>query len=353
VEQGTNAGGTELEDGKLRLTTLGAILCWFGLCLLHIVPSSAQEPVRIKTIGFVKGITWGWEGQRGTFTSPAAADSMHKLAATGAEWVCIAFATHMRSYDDPDFAWGAENPAMVTDDEIRHAISLARQNGLKVILKPTINCADGTWRAWIRFFRPTTSAEQAAAVTGTYDPWGLEPHFLSDMVPDEERWTHWWQLYTGFLRRYARLAEEQHVELFCLGCEMSTTEAAEELWRTLTNQVREVYRGSLIYNCSHGRESEVQWWDALDMIGISAYCPVPPAPDVSEEKAVQHTTSTEEIQQQLCTVKSHLAQLSEKWHKPILFIEVGTTNVRGCARYPWSHPNERLANPLDEREQAN
>jgi hypothetical protein len=301
----------------------------------------------------VKGISWGWDGQRGSFDSPAAADSMQKLAATGAEWVCIAFAANMQSYDEPDFAWGAENPDMVTDDEIRHAIALARQNGLKVILKPVVNCADGTWRAWIRFYRPTTPAEQAAEVTGTDDPWGLEPHFLPGMVPDETRWAHWWNRYSEFLLHYAALADEQQVELFCLGCEMSSTEASEQRWRTLIAQVREVYRGLLIYDCNHGRESEVNWWDALDVIGVSAYYNVPPPSGVSEEQAVQQTTSTEEIKRQLGTVKSHLARLNEKWHKPILFIEVGITNVRGCARYPWSHPNERPAHPLDQREQAN
>lgn len=39
--------------------------------------------------------------------------------------------------------------------------------------------------------------------------------------------------------------------------------------------------------------------------------------------------------------------------KPILFIETGVTNVRGCARYPWSHPDEKLGDPLDPQEQVN
>jgi hypothetical protein len=34
-------------------------------------------------------------------------------------------------------------------------------------------------------------------------------------------------------------------------------------------------------------------------------------------------------------------------------IETGVTNVRGCARYPWSHPSEHPESPLDEAEQAN
>jgi hypothetical protein len=48
-----------------------------------------------------------------------------------------------------------------------------------------------------------------------------------------------------------------------------------------------------------------------------------------------------------------LAQVSAKWHKPILFIETGVINARGFARYPWSHNDEHTESPIDEQEQAN
>ena len=51
--------------------------------------------------------------------------------------------------------------------------------------------------------------------------------------------------------------------------------------------------------------------------------------------------------------EADLADLAAQYGKPILFIETGVTNVRGCARYPWSHPDEKLGDPLDPQEQVN
>src|SRR5438105_7403742 len=82
------------------------------------------------SLGFIKGMTWGWVGSRGEYASPAATDSMKKLAETGSQWVCIAFAPNMTTFDTPEFKFGDDNPNMATDDEIRHAVELARANGL-------------------------------------------------------------------------------------------------------------------------------------------------------------------------------------------------------------------------------
>ena len=60
------------------------------------------------------------------YGTPAAADSMQKLADTGSEWVCIAFAPNMKTYDTPEIRFSDANPQMVTDDELRHAVDLAR-----------------------------------------------------------------------------------------------------------------------------------------------------------------------------------------------------------------------------------
>jgi hypothetical protein len=134
---------------------------------------------------------------------------------------------------------------------------------------------------------------------------------------------------------------------------MSSTEAYEKRWRALIAEVRKVYHGAITYNVNHGRESELRWWDAVDVISISAYYPVPPPEDVSLEEAVKQTTRVAEIVAELEKVKTNLAVVSAKWHKPILFIETGVVNIRGCARYPWSQPRDPQEHPTDEQEQAN
>ncbi|MDZ4658727.1 MAG: hypothetical protein SH868_14220 [Bythopirellula sp.] len=302
---------------------------------------------------FVKGISWGWVGSRGDYESPEAAESMKKLAATGAEWVCIAFATTMQSPHNPDFTWGDDKTSMVTDDEIRQAVKLARDNGLKVILKPVVNCDDGTWRAWIRFYRPVTEEEKAAGTTGEMDPWGDVPVMREGEVKDLAAWDRWWGNYQNFLIHYAELAQETDAEIFCLGCEMSSTEEFVDKWRSLIGEIRPIYTGQLVYDINHGHENQLAWWDAVDIIGVSGYYQVPPPEGVTIEEAVKQTTSEAEIAVELAKVKQQLAEVSRKWHKPVMMIETGVTNVRGCARYPWSHPDAELGHPLDEAEQAN
>ncbi len=188
---------------------------------------------------------------------------------------------------------------------------------------------------------------------GQLDPWADNPFMRFGQVSDAGQWDQWWQSFEGFLLHYAAIAQEKHVEALCLGCEMSSTEEFEDRWRKLIGQVRGVYDGALTYDVNHGRESEVKWWDAVDVISISAYYHVPPPAGQSEEEAVKQTTTVAEIAATLALRKAELAGLHQRWDKPILFIETGCTNVRGCARYPWSHPDEKFGHPLDEVEQAN
>jgi hypothetical protein len=332
----------------------GVIVLMLGLLAAAVVggPSTARG-VDPAPLGFVKGHSWGWVGSRGEYAGPAAADSMRKLADTGANFVCIAFGATMRSPTTPDFTWGDANRRMVADAELRRAIALARENNLKVIVKPVVNCADGTWRAWIKFFRPVTAEERAAGVTGEMDPWSEAPTLREGEVRDLAKWDRWWTNYREFLLHYARIAQEEKAEMFCLGCEMNSTEEFEDRWRETIADVRDVYDGVLTYDCNHGRESQVAWWDAVDVLSVSAYYQVSPPDGQSLDEAVKQTTPKQEIAAQLNERKQELAGLAAKYKKPILFIETGVTNVRGCARYPWSHPDEKLGDPLDQEEQVN
>jgi hypothetical protein len=313
----------------------------------------AKAGERVEAVGFVKGYSWGWTGRRGQYAGAEAAESMRKLADTGANYACIAFATQMRDSQSPEFGWADENPRMVSDDEIRRAIDLAGENGMDVILKPVINCRDGTWRAWIRFHRPITDEERAAGITGHVDPWRDEPEFVEGVVSDEKQWDAWWKRYTAFLVHYAKIAEEKQVKVLCLGCEMSSTEELEDQWRKLIAEVRAVYDGALTYDCNHGREDDVAWWDAVDFISVSAYYAVSPPEGTTVEEAAVATTPVSEIVAEFTGVKKQLAALSAKWSKPILFIETGAVSARSSSRYPWSHRLDPREFPTDEQEQAN
>lgn len=338
----------------------GSVVGWIGVVVIAAVcvgrQGRADEPVTVSNpaeLGFVKGYSWGWVGQRGAYASGAAAASMEKLADTGANWVCIAFATHMPTHDTPEIPFGDDNPQMVSDDEIRHAIDLARYRGLRVILKPVVNCADGTWRAWIRFYRRATEAERADGVDGVFDPWGESPQQLDGMVRDEQKWDQWWDAYTRYVVHYARLAETKQVPVLCIGCEMNSTEEFTDRWRSLIAQVEEVFSGQITYDVNHGRETSAAWLDAIDFLSVSAYHAIPFADGSPWDTVPTSTTPVEEIRAGLEQVREQMRSASAKLNKPILFIETGCMSVRGCAHTPWVYGGETLERPVDLAEQAN
>ncbi|WP_416812020.1 glycoside hydrolase family 113 [Demequina sp.] len=192
-------------------------------------------------------MTWGFVGTRGEWANPAAAESMRLMVErlhttwTGIAlcgWQDTAFSTEVKFREAPT----------VTDDEVVWAIREAKSLGQKVVLKPILNVTDGTWRAHINFFDVD--------------------------VPCEPKWSDWFASYTEFIVHYARIAQAEGVEMFCVGCEMVQTDRRADQWRAVIAAVREVYTGLVTYNCDKYQETNVTWWDAVDVISSSGYYPI-------------------------------------------------------------------------------
>lgn len=191
------------------------------------------------------GMTWGWTGVRGTWTGPAAERSMDELTTLSVDWVAVAFTAQQATAQSTEIPFGDE--PTVTDDEVRAAIRAAKQRGWKVCLKPVVDSADGTWRAFIGFFDAD--------------------------VPGEPTWAQWFEQYTEFIVHHARIAAEEGVEMLSVGCEMVRTDGRDAEWRALIAAVREVYPGLVTYNCDKYQEDRLTWWDAVDVISSSGYYP--------------------------------------------------------------------------------
>ncbi|SIS93719.1 glycoside hydrolase family 113 [Alicyclobacillus vulcanalis] len=243
-------------------------------------------------LDFIRGMTFGFVGEHGTWGNDVARASMTALADGPFNWVTLAFAGLMAHPGDPAIAYGP--PVTVSDDEIIGMADFAHRLGLNVCLKPTVNCRDGTWRGEIRFD--------------------------GERGPDPARWTAWFAAYTDMMVHYARLAQRLGCEMFCVGCEMTTAEPHEDAWRGVIAAVRSEYAGLVTYNCNHGREEHVRFWDAVDLISSSAYYPIDRWQDrvpVLREVAAAHG-------------------------KPLFFMEVGCPSRRGSGACPWDyrHPGE-------------
>jgi hypothetical protein len=236
----------------------------------------------------VHGMTWGWVGTRGTWDTPEAADSLQRMAEHAVSWTALAYAaeqaTPFSTVIDADLA------PTVTDAEIVAAIRGAKALGLRVVLKPVVNVADGTWRAHIGFF-----------------DWD---------VPGEPSWSQWFESYRAFILSAARLAEAEQCEMLCIGCEMVRADGQEAHWRRLIADVREVYSGLITYNCDKYQEDHVTWWDAVDVISSSGYYP------------------TGQWETQLDRIEAVVTAAG----RPFFFMEAGCPSREGSAAAPndWS-----------------
>lgn len=262
----------------------------------------------------IKGFTYGYVAKKGLYNSEEGIYSQNALIETGINWVCLAIPVNQKTYSSTEIYFDYRNN--VTDLEIIETVKRFHEKGVKVCLKPMINCSDGVWRALINF--PDNA-----------------------MMGEDCYWKQWFEFYQAFLEHYAQIAEYTGCEMFCLGCEMLGTERKEDYWRETIAKVREVYSGKLVYNTNHGKEDVAQWYDAIDYLGTSAYFPVESAPGAS----------LEEMEKEWEKVTDKLSKFSKKYGKKVIFMEIGCRSALGCAQMPWDFTHREF--PYSEEEQAN
>ena len=237
---------------------------------------------------------------RGVLAQPQTRLSLEAMAKeTEANWVILCPGALQRNAHSEQIVWQGDGTP--EDDELLAAIRHAQSLGLKVALKPTVNCLDGTWRAHIGFF-----------------DWD---------IPGEPNWGNWFAAYTAFQLHYAKLAEQSGCEMLITGCEMVQAEHRETEWRALLAAVRGEYAGAVSYNTDKYCENHVAWWDAVDVISASGYYP------------------TGSWQAQLDRIETVVKQ----YNKPFFFAECGCMNIRGSEKAP---NNWELQGVCDDAAQA-
>ena len=237
--------------------------------------------------GFTKGQGWRW--------------SLRELARTTG---CNAIILPVCAWQDHPWSTAIDSDTadVLSGEDAARVCDLARELGLKVILKAMVNCRDGSWRAYIRFF--------------------------DHPVPTEPRWEDWFPAWTKHVCHVADMARENRAELFCVGCEMVGTDHRDADWRALIREVRARYSGPLTYNCDKYQEEHITWWDALDVISSSGYYPIG------------------EIDVNLRRIE----QVANREGKPFMFMECGCPSRSGSQHIPnnWSHGGETDPAAQDE-----
>lgn len=161
----------------------------------------------------------------------------------------------------------------------------------------------------------------------------------------------WYQKYGDVLVHYGQLGQAQGVELYQLGAELVDMASASQngdntqRWVGMINRVRAVYKGALTYSANRGQQGwaselpNIQFWDKLDYIGVSAYY------DFNTDNSVASLKS------QWQNVNNYdIAPIAQRWNKPIIFAEVGYRSVTNAHIHPW---DSGMGGGYDAQEQVN
>lgn len=185
--------------------------------------------------------------------------------------------------------WGERTEGVV------HTIKLAREQNIKVMLKPQI---------WLRHGVYTGILE--------YDT--------------DEKWARWEKDFRSYILHFAQLADSMNVEMFCIGTELSlSVKQRPEFWHKLIREVKAVYSGKLTYAANWDDYKDVHFWHELDFIGVDAYFPL------SDDKK----PSLKAVSAKWKEWSKDVGKVSAKYGKPILFTEVGYCSSQYGLKEPW------------------
>lgn len=137
--------------------------------------------------------------------------------------------------------------------------------------------------------------------------------------------------YKDFILEFARIAELEKLDLFCLGTELEAfVTQRPEYWETLIHEVRMIYSGKITYAANWDEFERNNLWDQLDFIGVDAYFPI----------SKKERPTVKDIKLSWDDISLNLKATSEKYSKPILFTEYGIRSKVGGAIQPWeSNPS--------------
>lgn len=179
---------------------------------------------------------------------------------------------------------------------VERAVQEFHARGMKVLLKPNVDVADGSWRG---------------DIAGS-NAWFDNPNG-----------------YKAFLSRWATWAEAQGVEGLCIGCEFEDAQWNETKWRETIALANGAFSGWLTYAANWTSYTPVGWWDALDYIGIDAYFPLTGVPDPTLAQLTAAWNG------RVASIGAWLLSLPPEDRKQVLFTEIGYRSLNGANMAPW------------------
>lgn len=278
--------------------------------------SSVGSPIAVH-----RGVNFGFYARNGYFGSDAARTEVDRMASLGVNWVCLIAIVMQETFGSTrQFRDFVHTPA---DDELRDIIDYIHQRGMRVQLRPMVECWDGAQRVHITF------PDDREIIPGK--PMSYVSRWFDGMC---ERTLH-----------YARLATRAGCEAYGLDSELDLLVRHNRHWKRVIAAARSAFTGHLttshtgIADFLRELDKPDHWWRDLDSLGTSFYEPAATAPGASHEQMVAM------LQRPL----EHHRKVAAAYGKPYYFGEIGCCAVAGATKLPYFWGN---GGGFDGEEQA-
>lgn len=231
---------------------------------------------------------------------------LEEVAATGATHISVAWVWWQEDVRalviEPRPGWSA------TPEQIVRTLRAARALGLHVTAFPILRLAKVGPKEWRGVIRPD----------------------------DEDRW---WESYRSFTLEAARLAVAGGAQRLSIGSELLSREAQRPRWIGLIERVRLAAPPlELMYSANWDHFQPVSFWDAVDIIGVTAYFEL--TKDLEADEA--------SLAAAWAPARAQLLEHARRVGKPLVISEVGYPSLDGGAAWPW---DETRKAPVDLEEQ--
>lgn len=256
-----------------------------------------------------RGVTVGFFARNGYHGSEQARREVDRMVETNVEWACLVVTVWQDTFASArqyrDFKM---SPA---DDELRDLIDYMHEKGLKVQLRPMLECWDGSSRCHVWF-----------------PPEG-------EIFPGMKRthWDDWFGSLNDRTLHYGALARRAGCEMYGIDSELCRTVGQQKHWREAIAAARSVFPGHVTTShtafVDYVRELETHpdhWFKELDSLGTSFY----------HQSADHLNASVEHMVQKMHVKLVEFRRVAELLGKPFYFGEVGCRSHDGAAMDPAS-----------------
>ena len=232
-------------------------------------------------------------------------EAIKPVITMNANWVTLMPFGFMKTENDTSIAFNTKRQWINERKEGIEATSkLFKSTKIKIMLKPQIWIPKGGFTGYIK-------------------------------MKSENDWKVLEDNYEKFILFYAKIAQGNKCEMFCIGTEMNSFVITRPIfWNNLISKIKKVYTGKITYAENWDTYKNVPFISKLDYIGIDAYFPL----DTTK------TPTIKAIETAWQPLKKEMQQLAKKYKKKILFTEYGYQSKDYTTLEPWDHSKCRTVN---------